>query len=335
VSIAIKNRTRAIGGLTILFAVCGAAAVPERLIGTSAPIIALWRDRGDMHALDLYGGAGGRAHQPPAGVFRFVKEDREGTSPKFDIEDNEGVEWKVKLGEESQAETAATRLLWAAGYFADEDYYVPELRVEGIGKLHRGGKYVFDGGVIHGARLERHIKGQKKAGNWSWFENPYVGTKEFNGLRTLMALVNNWDLKDINNAIYENKGEEGVRYVVTDMGATFGRTGNPLVRSKSNMKEYVESRFIRKSNAESLDLYLKSRPFFLTIFDFHNYRMRTRMEGIAKDIPVIDAKWLGRILGQLTAEQIADCFRAGGYSDAEIEGYTNAVEERIADLNRL
>jgi len=288
-----------------------------------------------MRTLDLLGGAGGRAHQPAAGTFRFVEEDTEGTSPKFDVEDSEGTRWKVKLGEESQAETAATRLLWAAGYFADEDYYVPELRVEGIEGLHRGRHFVLDGGLIMGARLERHIKGQKKSSNWSWFENPYVGTREFNGLRTLMALVNNWDLKEVNNAVYENKDEEGVRYVVTDMGATFGRTGNPFVRSKSNMKEYVESRFIRKSNAESLDLYLKSRPFFLTIFDVHNYRMRTRMEEIAKDIPVVDAKWLGQILGQLSPEQIADCFRAGGYSPAEIDGYTNAVRTRISDLNNL
>ena len=44
------------------------------------------------------------------------------TSPKFDVEDDQHVQWRVKLGEEPQSETAATRLLWAAGYFVDEDY---------------------------------------------------------------------------------------------------------------------------------------------------------------------------------------------------------------------
>ena len=40
-----------------------------------------------------------------------------------------------------------------------------------------------------------------------------------------MALINNWDLKEINNAIYDEKGQ-GPRYVVSDLGATFGETGN-------------------------------------------------------------------------------------------------------------
>ena len=81
-----------------------------------------------------------------------------GTSPKFDVEDEKGVEWKVKLGEEPQAETAATRLLWAAGYFVDEDYYLADFKVQGLSKLHRGEKMVSDDGTIHHARLERHIK---------------------------------------------------------------------------------------------------------------------------------------------------------------------------------
>ena len=45
--------------------------------------------------------------------------------------DEQGVLWKVKLGQEPQSETAATRLLWAAGYFVDEDYYMAEFRVMG------------------------------------------------------------------------------------------------------------------------------------------------------------------------------------------------------------
>ena len=50
--------------------------------------------------------------------------------------------WKVKLGDETKAETAATRLVWAAGYYTDEDYYLPELRVDNLPALERGGKFV-------------------------------------------------------------------------------------------------------------------------------------------------------------------------------------------------
>jgi hypothetical protein len=55
-----------------------------------------------------------------------VSEDTHASSPKFDIEDEQGVRWRAKLGEETKSETAAARLLSAVGYFSDEDYYVPE-----------------------------------------------------------------------------------------------------------------------------------------------------------------------------------------------------------------
>ena len=63
-----------------------AATLPERI----------WRDPGDMASLDLTYGAGGKVHAPdPTGTFTFVSEDPLATSPKFDIADGQGVEWKV------------------------------------------------------------------------------------------------------------------------------------------------------------------------------------------------------------------------------------------------
>jgi hypothetical protein len=292
----------------------------------------IWHDPGDISSQNLRYGLGGQAHEA-AGKFKFIKEDKEGTSAKFDIEDEQGVRWRAKLGEETKSETAAARLLSAVGYFSDEDYYVPELRVDGMQKLSRGNKFVSADGVIHGARLKRHKK-QKKIGNWSWFHNPFVGSKELDGLKTMMALINNWDLKEINNAIYEEEG--GVRYYeVSDVGATFGRTGNPFTRSKSNLKDYRGTRFIQKTASERVDFVMHSRPFFLTAIDVSNYITRTKMQGIVKKIPRTHAHWVGQLLGRLSAEQIRDCFRAAGYSPDEVEGLAKVVQGRIAELNQL
>ena len=155
----------------------------------------IWRDPGDVASLNLLYGAGGKEHAPdPDGKFTFVKEDKQGTSPKFDITDEQGVQWKVKLGQEPQSETAATRLLWAAGYFVDEDYYLAEFKVTGMPKLHRGNNFVSADGTVHRARLERKLQEVKKAGNWGWFDNPFLNQQELNGLRVMMSLLNNWDL---------------------------------------------------------------------------------------------------------------------------------------------
>lgn len=149
-----------------------------------------------------------------------------------------------------------------------------------------------------------------------------------------MALMNNWDLKEINNGIYEAPREEP-RYVISDLGATFGRTGNPLRRSKSNLREYRETKFIQRVTPEHVDFVLSSRPFFLTVFHIPNYVTRTKMHGVVKYIPRTHAKWLGQLLGQLSAKQIRDCFRAVGYSPEEVQGFAQVVQGRIVDLNQL
>ena len=236
----------------------------------------VWQDAGDLSTLNLFYGAGGQSHAPDAnGKFTFVKEDDAGTSPKFEVTDDQGVRWKVKLGQEPQSETAATRLLWAAGYFVDEDYYLSEFKVTNMPKLKRGGQFVSADGTVHKARLERKLKEIKNLGTWSWFDNPLQGKRELNGLRVMMSLINNWDLKSVNNSIYEIGDEH--RYVVSDLGASFGNTGSPITRSKSSPKDYASSKFIDRSDRAFVDFSMRSRPFFLAAFDVPNYRERTKM----------------------------------------------------------
>src|SRR5207248_2548778 len=110
----------------------------------------LWRNPSDLASRDLFYGPGGRTHAP-RGVFTFVKEDLGGTNPKFTVSDADGVKWKIKLGEEAQPETVATRFVWAVGYFADEDYYLSEVHVREMPpRLKRGRKWVDADGTVHG-----------------------------------------------------------------------------------------------------------------------------------------------------------------------------------------
>jgi hypothetical protein len=295
---------------------------------------AIMRDPGDPADLDVYDGSGGKEHAPdPNGTYTFVKEDLKQTSPKFDVVDGQGEHWRVKLGAEPQAETAATRLLWAVGYFVDDDYYFARFKVQGLPRLHRGREYVGEGGVVFGARLKRKPKSVKKLGDWSWFDNPFLGTKELNGLRVMMCLVNNWDLAADNNSIYETDGER--RYLVSDVGASFGSTGDSFARSKNKLSDYERTKFIKKKDGDYVDFVMHSRPFLLTAVNVGNYRDRARMEEVAKHIPRADAKWLGAKLAQLSESQIRDCFRAAGYSPEQIDGFTKVVQQRIAELAAL
>src|SRR5262249_19279333 len=116
---------------------------------TSLSIQAFWHDPGDVSLLDLTYGQGGKAHAPrAAATYRFEKEDPAGTSPKFYVRDDDGVEWLVKVGDEARPETAAARLVWAMGYFTDEDYFLPSMHVSGMAKLRRKSKSIRKDGTV-------------------------------------------------------------------------------------------------------------------------------------------------------------------------------------------
>src|SRR5437763_12630252 len=89
--------------------------------GTGTPL--LWREPTDLSSRNLFYGPGGRDHQP-GNTLIFEKEDLQGSSPKFAVKDEQGVKWTIKLGPEARPETVASRLVWAVGYFANEDYFL-------------------------------------------------------------------------------------------------------------------------------------------------------------------------------------------------------------------
>src|ERR1700760_1414072 len=53
----------------------------------------LWREPSDIRSENLLYGAGGKEHEPH-GPFTFVKEDLDGTNPKYNVRDSDGTKWK-------------------------------------------------------------------------------------------------------------------------------------------------------------------------------------------------------------------------------------------------
>ncbi len=299
----------------------------------------LWREPGDIVSRNLLYGSGGKQDQPH-GTMVYTDEDHAGTNPKFYVRDRESTKWTAKMGIEAKPETAASHLLWAVGYFTDEDYFVPGLAVEGIpAHLQRGGdNLVGPNGTVENVRLERHLRSLKKIGNWKWKKNPFTGTRQFNGLRVMMALMNNWDLKDENNAIYQrSEGTPAKIYVVSDLGASFGTTGYSWTQAmgKGNLNSYRHSRFIKKVHPEFVDFSVPSRPALLYFFHVPALIQRLRMRWIGEHISRDDAKWMGGLLSRLSYEQIQEAFKSAGYSPQEVAGFAKVVEERISELNKL
>jgi hypothetical protein len=321
--------------LTMALPVSGAPRKPakkDRPKEVSTGPAVMWNDPKDLKSRDLFYGPGGKEHAPK-GAFTFVGEDHGGGSPKFVVRDDEGWKWKAKLGLEARPETVCTRLLWAVGYYTDEDYFVRELKVSDMPpKLHRGQEFVDTYGSVHNVRLERE---DEKIGIWQWRHDAFTDTRELNGLRVLMALINNWDLKDVNNAIYQ-VGPDRV-YTVSDLGASLGSAGRtwPPAKGKDNLDSYRKSKFIRRLTADSVDFAVPARPTWKFWVDPLEVIRRIHLEWIGRNVPRADAKWIGELLARLSPQQIRDAFRAGGYSPEETEQFANVLQGRISILTDL
>lgn len=315
------------------------SVLAQRAERPAFPVI--WRDPGNIARRDLRYGPGS-AELAPAAPFTFVKEDKSGESPKFAVRDARGVEWRVKLGPEAKSETVSTRLVWAVGYFAEEAYYFPEVRIEGMKRLSRGREYVSGDGLVRGARFEPRRKDVERGDEWGWDKNAFEDSRELSGLKILMILLNNFDARKGNNTILYVAGPGGVRekrHVVTDLGATLGRAGGfGGKRTKNNLNDFLSTKFVRGVDDGVVEFDYDTRPRglgHLTVFQPFYYRGEVKKEKSMRGIPVEHARWIGSLLSQLTDDQLMDAFRAADYDETTMMGYVRALRERINQLTGL
>jgi hypothetical protein len=302
----------------------------------------LWREPTDLESRNLLWGVGGPEHAPHPGVFTFIKEDLNGSNPKYVVHDDAGVKWKLKLGPEAKPEVASTRLIWAVGYFTNEDYFLSEVRVVEMPEhLHRGKNLFARDGTVHNVRLKREEKSEPKAGTWKWKRDPFTGEREWNGLRVLMAMINNWDVKDSNNSVYETartaSGNPEEIYLVSDLGASFGTPGfvPGYHEARGNLQTYSSSKFLTKITADHVSFATPARPALVVLLNPFDYLYRMHLRWVGRTIPRSDAKWMGSMLARLSPNQLCDAFRAAGYSEQEVEGFARIIKTRIDVLNDL
>jgi hypothetical protein len=298
----------------------------------------IWETPENIAGKDLFWGQGGEQRQPKP-PFKFVEEDFHGSNPKFDALDANGKKWRVKLGPESRPEIVASRLLWAVGYFANDDYVIPRAEIRGL-KMKRKSENQRGTQVID-ARFARKPGGRKKIGIWKWKDNPFFGSREFNGLRVMMALINNWDLKDDNNAVQSDDKKGRQIFLCSDVGSTFGSNRIRVKRAESegNANSYKESKFILRNNGTEIDFATPAPPTAVLVKSFGissvSFFKRAKLVWIGKNIPTPDAHWIGSLLGQLTHQQLLDAFRAGNFPPEQVEIFVSVLESRIAELKHL
>jgi hypothetical protein len=313
----------------------------KKEIPTGTPV--LWRGHGDIPTLDLRYGSGS-AGLAPVAPFTFIREEKAGASPKFRVKDATGVTWTVKVGIEAQAETVATRFVWAMGYFTEETYYLDRFQVNNLPRLSRGQEFVENGNIVRGGRFEPKRKGVTRGAYWDWLKNPFIGSRELDGLKVLMVLLANYDTRLENNHILYQKdgvtGEMQARYVVTDIGATLGRVGGlGGKRVKNSLPDFKDTKFIVGVQNGIVEFDYSTRPKgagkFASLFSPGYGKSQANKEKAMRHIPVANAKWIGDLLAQLSEDQLKDIFRTANYDEATMNGFIKILRERIDQLTKL
>lgn len=295
----------------------------------------IWRDAGPMEQFDFAGGAGG-VDGAPAPPFVFHEEESGGTSPKIIVKDANKRTWSVKFGPEVKAETFATRLVASMGYFVEPAYYVAKGNIDSVGRLSARAEAFINrshGNSFESARFELRDQDATPlpTSNWAFDKNPFLNKPEFNGLRVMMMMLSNWDVKDArsssgpNTAIIRVKKPDGsseLRYIVTDWGATMGKWGGIATRSKWDCAGYSNQtpQFVTGLNKNGY-----------VGFGFEGKRKIDIVEGVKN----ADVRWLVHRLGRVTDDQLKAALQASGANETDTACFVTAIRSRINQLNTV
>jgi len=266
----------------------------------------LWQAPEDLPSRDLFYGPWGKEHSPKSDeTFTFKHIKTNGVSPGMTVKDGEGREWSVKQNpDEGKVEVTLSRVLSALGYHQPPVYHLETFSMKDEHGLR----------TMPGGRFRPKLKELDELDDWSWQENPFVGTKPYQGLLVVLMVFNSSDLKNSNNSLYEFKdhGRHERWYVVRDIGTALGETAR-LTPKRNDPELFARQTFIKSVH----DGFVQ--------FDYRGWHQDLFLDRIRPD----DVRWGCERLSRLTDKQWDDAFRAGGYDPATAARFIEALKKRI------
>lgn len=259
---------------------------------------------------DLFHGVGGARLAPdPAAKYKVIEIKRGGFSGGYTVVGPDKREWSTKFPPEAGTEVIASRLHWGIGYHQPPIYLLSGWHAT---------KATSPNPQLPARFREKKpdLHGLDAGDSWSYYDNPFLGTRQLNGLLVLQVMLGNSDLKETQNVIYSlDKPLEGANrwYVARDLGHTFGRTG------------------VIDAPRGDIDVFEKT-PFILGVENGTvKFEYRGRFRDLFDSIRPADVRWICEQLTRLTDRQWTDAFRAGGVEGAIADRFIRRMKQKIAD----
>lgn len=294
----------------VIAAGCGRQAIrpTEPEAPSTAQLAQLWIE--PESARDLFSGVGGARLAPdPDAKYKVIEIKRGGFSRGYTLLGPGEREWSAKFPPEAGTEIIASRLLWGTGYHQPPIYLLSGWTAERATSPNPQLPARF-------REKDPDLHGLDAGEAWSYYRNPFVGTRQMNGLLVLQAMLGNSDLKDEQNVIYElDRRHEGAErwYVARDLGHTFGRTG-VIDAPRGDIDVFEATPFIRGVENGRVRL---------------DYRGRHRV--LFEDIRPADVRWICQQLERLTDRQWTDAFRAGGIEGPLAARFIRRMKQKIGE----
>ena len=290
---------------------CAGVKVPVTTTAPAPSGASMWVEPTDIATRDLYYGPWGPERAPnPKGVYTLVERKHTGVNLGLTVKDEKDREWSVKqaypggLDPEGPVEVVVSRLLSAVGYHQPPVYFLPAFTLkDDFGKT-----------VEVGGRFRLKDESLKDTGYWKWEENPFVGTKPYQGLIVALMMFNSTDLKNANNTLYEHKNGDLIEqwYVARDVGSALG-DANPVAARKGHPDSFEQVPYILGVNNGKVEFAYSS---------WYKNLVRDR-------ITPEEVAWISELLARLSDKQWADAFRAGGFAPNDANRFITKLKEKI------
>jgi hypothetical protein len=278
----------------------------------AAPLTQLWEDPGDVASRDVVFGPWGRKHAPDTHAIYALKHLKDhGVSPGMTVTDPSGRKWSVKQGDEGNVEVVQSRILSALGYRQPPVYFLKSFTVQDDKGVHEE----------PGGRFRPEVEHFEEVGEWSWQQNPFVGTKPYQGLLVILLIFNSSDLKNSNNSVYERGRPDGSSdrwYVVRDIGTALGETAR-FDPKRNDPDIFAHRRFISGVRSGFVD------------FSYHGWHQELYRDRITAE----DLGWACGLISRLTDAQWHEAFKTAGYQPLVAGRFIAALKSRIEEGRRI
>jgi hypothetical protein len=305
-------------------------AGPRPLLATRHRI---WHDVHTEEANDLRFGPGGEAYVPRP-PFEFVEELLTGSHPSVAVLDARKRLWRVKWGAEAKPEAFCVRFAAACGYFAEVTHYVRSGRIDSVNTLTRARSNIAEDGRFTDARFEledRSVRMLFEEHSWAWNDNPFVGTRQLDGLKIVVMLLSNWDSKDrrdvsrgSNTAIFEyriSRFASEARYLITDWGGAMGKWGTTVVS---------------RDRWDAVGFEAQTPAFVAAVHDqVVEFGYQGQRSEIGRANPVAHVQWFYRRARRITEAALRTGLLASGATEEEAAQFARALITRIEALGRV